>query len=670
MQRTPNGDLGRVYRAVTTPSAAGIRWLGWGLVVVLLVGAGCGHRRTTLKNVAGASARIGRVDVEGNSALTDREIEAHMNLQQSRWLPPKRQWFLPGLLPVDRDRVAELYASRGFHDVRVAAIEPRFRRRDKVVDLHVVVEENAPTAVRTIAFDWPEGPPGGPVDRRATAAKIQTQCGLDRGKPFDIAEMRASESAMRVALLERGYAFATVTAHAEVDRTARVADVRYELRPGPYVRFGALAVDGLRAVPKKLVLAEIEDFAGRTFSPTRLTNLEQAVYGLDVFSTVTAVASDAPRDTADGPVVDVTVTVTESQPQSVRLGIGLGVDPNRWQQYGAMRYSHTNIDRKLARFDLRLQAGYAELPAIWQPDEHGPIAELAPSVRRKGFLERKLVWTASPSIELGIQAGYQFYAPKTRLGVARFFTRFFELDLSHNFRYVDFFAISPTLDASRSILGLDFRDPYILSYAELTGRVHLTDRLIDPQQGVVLGLTYDLAGSILGGDYDYNRLTPELRGYWTPVRNRLQFATRADVGFILPYGKDPGAPFDLKYYLGGANTVRGYAFRQISPKVERCTDDECRTLPVGGQTQVSASVEVRVRAWKDLWIVVFGDMGDVRAGVREFAPRQWSYTMGPGVRYHSKIGVFRLDGGFRLNQTEYGRGQPIGAVHFGLGEAF
>ena len=114
MQRTPNGDLGRVYRAVTTPSAAGIRWLGWGLVVVLLIGAGCGHRRTTLKNVAGASARIGRVDVEGNSALTDREIEAHMNLQQSRWLPPKRQWFLPGLLPVDRDRVAELYASRGF----------------------------------------------------------------------------------------------------------------------------------------------------------------------------------------------------------------------------------------------------------------------------------------------------------------------------------------------------------------------------------------------------------------------------------------------------------------------------------------------------------------------------------------------------------------------------
>jgi hypothetical protein len=34
--------------------------------------------------------------------------------------------------------------------VRVAAIEPRFRRRDKVVDLHVLVEENAATAVRSI----------------------------------------------------------------------------------------------------------------------------------------------------------------------------------------------------------------------------------------------------------------------------------------------------------------------------------------------------------------------------------------------------------------------------------------------------------------------------------------------------------------------------------------
>ncbi len=645
-----------------------------GLVVLAcwFFSSGCAHKRTTLKNIAGAQARIGDVEITGNRALSDREIEPHMNLQETKWFPrPKREWYLPGLIPIDKDRIEELYATRGYHEARVLSIEPKFRKKGKVVDLLVEVDELAPTLVRSIAFDWPEGPPGGNADRPTPKSKIETHSALTQDKPFDIAKLRASEATMRAALLKRGYAFSQVTGTAEVDRTARTADVRFTVTPGPFVRIGTVHIHGLRAVPESAVRTEVEGFVGQAYSPVRLENLEHAVYGLDVFSTVTVTTDEEAREGPDGPVVDVTVEVVESQPQQIRLGVGLGVDPNRWEQYGAMRYSHTNIDRKLARFDLSMKAGYAELPAIWQPDQHGPIAELTPSIRRKGWLERKLVWTAAPSFELGIQNGYQFYAPKTRLGVSRFFTRFFELELSHNFRFVDFFNVSPALDASRSILGLDFRDPYLLSFVEVTGRIHLTDRVAAPRHGVVLGVTYDIAGGIFGGDYDYNNVTPELRGYWTPLKNRLQLAIRGQLGFILPFGDEPGAPFDLKYYLGGSNTVRGYAYRQISPKIDYCNGDgSCRQIPIGGQTMVGGSAEIRVRAWRGLWIVAFSDMGDVRSGVRQFAPNQWSYTMGPGLRYHSKIGVFRLDAGFRLNHTEYGRGQPVGAVHFGLGEAF
>ena len=632
---------------------------------------GCAHhRRTTLKNVAGAEARMGKVEITGNHALHDRDIEKHMNLQATTWLPPKRQWYLPGLVPIDRERIEQLYAAHGFYDARVISIEPRFRRKHKIVDLQVRVDEHAPTLVRSVAFDWPDGPPDGPHDRLVTPQKIEAHCGLGERKAFDVEEMHASEATMRVALLRRGYAFAEVTATAKVDRIARTADVRFEVRPGEFVRIGELHIVGLRTVPEDAIRAEIESFEGQPFSPIRVENIEHAVYGLDVFSAVTVTPADVPRMGPKGKVIDLTIEVAESQPQQIRLGLGLGVDPMRWEQYGAMRYSHTNIDHELARFDLAMRAGYAELPAIWNPRSHGPIAVLAPTIRRKGWLERKLVWTAAPSFELGIQQGYQFYSPKTRFGVSRFFSRFFELELSHNFRFVDFFNLSPTLDASRSILGLDFRDPYTLSYIEVGAKVHLTDRVLDPRHGVILGATWDLAGGIFGGQYDYNSVVPELRGYWTPLKDRLQLAVRGQVGFIVPFGSKPGAPFDMKYYLGGSNTVRGYGWRQISPKVQQCNDSGCHQIPVGGETMVNGSAEIRVRVWRDLWMVAFSDMGDVRGGVDRFAPRQWSYTMGPGVRYHSKIGIFRLDGGFRLNQTEYARGQPIGAVHFGLGEAF
>ena len=637
------------------------------VLIALAFMSGCAGKRTTVKEVSGAEARVAKIQIKGNAALPDAEIEDHMNLQETKWFPkPERRWYLEGLVPIDRERIEALYAAHGFHEAQVTEFRPKFRKKGKVVDLHISVAENEPTLVRSVRFRWPDGHPAGPPDRRAQPARIEEHCDVEHDEPFDIEAMEQSEATMRVALMQRGYAFAEVEASARVDRLGRVADVEFELRPGPFVRIGEIRIVGLSQVPEKPVRVEVEGWEGKPFSPSRLEYIEDAVYGLEVFSAVTVVPDEEAKDGKIG----LTVNVVEAKPQSVKLGVGLGVDPNRWEQYGSMVYTHANLGKKLVRFGLRLKAGYAELPAIWNPEEHGPIVELEPSIRKKGFLEKKLVWTLTPSFELGIQRGYQFYAPKTRVAVGRFFTRFFELELSHNFRFVDFFNVDPAFNRSQSILGLDFRDPYLLSYIELRPRVHLTDRVLDPQNGVTLGVTYDLAGGIFGGQYDYNMLTPEVRAYYTPLKNRLQLAARAQTGFIIPFGDEPGAPFDMKYYLGGANTVRGYGVREISPKIEDCADGDCRSIPIGGNTMISGNFEIRGRVWKGLWLVAFTDMGDVRDGLFSFAPRRWSYTVGPGIRYHTKIGVFRLDAGFRVNETEYGEGEPIGAVHFGLGEAF
>src|SRR5690606_7610482 len=142
--------------------------------------------------------------------------------------------------------------------------------------------------------------------------------------------------------------------------------------------------------------------------------------------------------------------------------------------------------------------------------------------------------------------GYQYYSPSNRVGVSRFFTRFIETNVSHNVRFFDYFNRDPSFDRQQSLLGLDYRDPYLLSYVEFGLWFHITDQVLNPTQGVVFGAIYDIAGGIFGGDYDYNKIMPEVRGYWTPLRNRLQFALRAQLGFILPFGDEPGAPFANK----------------------------------------------------------------------------------------------------------------------------
>lgn len=641
------------------------------LCAVAVAGACAGPRGA--KRAAGVEDRIREIHIEGNEALDDEEIEAHLNLKETTWLPPDRQYLFEGFLEVDRDRIEQLYAAHGRYDAIVTDVEVVPRRR-RVVDLRFTVEEGAPTPVRSLRFRWPEGPPAGPGDRRVAPARVEARSGIAVGRTFDVEALQQAEATMRAALADRGYAFAEVTARARVDRVARTADVEFTLIPGPFVRVGRIEIVGLQTVPEHGVRVEVESHVGRPYSPRRLQRMEDAVYGLDVFTTVTATLVEGPR--REGPrdeLVDVRLVVEESRPQQLELGVGLGLQPNRWEQYGALRYSHANLGRSLTRLDLRLRAGYAELPAIWRPQEHGPIVDVEPSLRKKGLLEDQLVWTLDPAFELGIWEGYQFYAPRNRVGVSRFFTRFVEVGLSHTVRFVDFFDVSPVLDANRSILGLDFRDPYLVSFASLQLTLHLTDRLLDPRHGAILKTTYDLAGGIFGGQYDFHKVTPELRGYWTPLRNRLQLAARAQLGFIVPFGDEPGAPFDLKLYLGGSNTVRGWGLRRLSPSVSSCAGDEdrgCRRIPVGGYTSALGNLEARVRTWKGLWAVGFFDVGDVQADVSTIDPSHWSMSAGPGVRYDSPIGEFRLDLGVRLNDPYPQLDEPRWALHFGLGETF
>jgi outer membrane protein assembly factor BamA len=644
------------------------------LCAMVLLPCACAGRQRATNRATGAEDRIREIIIEGNEALDDEEIEAHLNLKETKWFPlPDRQYLFEGFLSVDRDRIEQLYAAHGHYDAKVTEVEvvkvkDARKRRGDVVDVRFVVEEGEATQVTSLEFQWPKGPPAGPADRKATPQQVQTHCGLKVGTTFDVEELHQAEATMRTALQNRGYALAQVTGRARVDRVERTAEVEFELVPGPFLRLGRIEIEGLVTVPEHPVRVEVERYEGKPYSPRRIDRMEDAVYALDVFSAVTVIVADEPHDG----VVDVRIVVEESKPQQVKLGVGLGLQPNRWEQYAAVRYSHANLGKTLTRLDLRLRGGYAELPTVYRPEEHGPIVLFEPSLRKKGLLEDQLVWTLDPAFELGIWEGYQFYAPSNRVGVSRFFTRIVETGLSHTVRFVDFFNISPVLDASRSILGLDFRDPYLVSFIELQLTLHLADRLLDPRNGVVVKGTYDLAGGIFGGQYDFHKVTPEVRAYWTPLRRRLQLAARAQLGFIMPFGDEPGAPFDLKYYLGGANTVRGWGMRRLSPSVSQCDPQAsgCRRVPVGGQTAVLGNVEVRVRTWRDLWVVGFFDMGDVQAEVATFHPAQWNYSVGPALRYESPIGTFRLDLGVRLNDPYAYPDEPRWALHFGLGETF
>lgn len=651
----------------------------WGLAL-----AACQHGPTAAE-LRGAQYQIRHVEFEGIERFDPKELHEYLELRPRKWLPPQRYWFYEGLIPSDAARLVELYHAHGYYEAEVVDVRvQRYERRGRdKVDLVFVIDEGPVTRVDDVVVRWNKPPPGPPPKQRAGVFERPPSIDPEKvsarrveigvGDPFEIPEMNASQSALRGHLRRAGHPYAEVEEQALVDRTERAARVSFDVRPGPFMRIGAIEITGLETVPERPVRVELESAVGEPYSPALLERLEQRAYALGVFSTVSVTVIPAEREDAvtdDGVgTVTLRVEVRESDPQRVRLGVGLGFEPNRWEQRVSARYSHENLFRRLYKVNLSARAGYAELPNLITLRAHGPIAKVDLHVEKKGLLEKYLVWTLDPRAELGIEQGYQFTSVEHRFGVSRFFTRWFQLRLSHTLRYVNFFAVSPTLNANTTFLSLDFRDPYLVSYLGVGATVFAVDHIPTPNDGVVLDLEYRVAGGPVGGQYDFQEVAPTVRAYWRPI-NRLQLAARVRLGLIFPFGDQPGAPIDMRRYLGGSDSVRGWGLRRLAPRIEDCAAGQCDSIPVGGNTSVLGNFEVRVRSWRQLWVAAFLDLGDVRDGVASFVPAQWNYSAGPGLRYDSPIGKFRLDVGFRLNETPLSRGEPIWAVHLGLGESF
>ncbi len=623
---------------------------------------------------------MGKVEFEGVTRFSDREIYEHLELRPRSWLPlPRRHWYYPGLLPIDAERILALYHAHGYYQARIVDVEVETidrRKRDRV-DITYVIDEGPVTTVDELVVRWPEGPPPGPPREQREAPfadlpsldpeRLSSRVSLAIGEAFEVPKLLGSAATLRETLRRLGHPFVEVDPHALVDRGACEADVEFEVRPGPYMLIGEITVVGLETVPLRPVLAEVQALEGKPYSPGRIQEIERRIYAIGMFSTV--IVEPEQTDGNDDGRLDLTVRVRETDPQRVRLGVALGLEPNRWEQRFVARYEHNNLFRDLYKLRLTGRVGYAELPSVVRPVAHGPVAKTNLHVEKKGLIEAQLVWSVEPSAELGIEQGYQFWTLGHRFAVSRFFTRWFELELSHNLRYVNFFSVSPALVGRETQLGLDYRDPYLLSYIGVTARVWAVDNITAPNDGAVFEARYRIAGGPFGGQFDYQELVPQIRGYWRPV-DRLQLAIRLGVGMIFPFGDDPGAPIDMRQYLGGTSTVRGWGRRRLSPRTLDCSTGTCVSIPVGGNTSVLGNFEVRARTFGPLWIAAFVDAGDVQPGVLQFDPRQWNYSAGGGVRLDTPIGKFRLDVGVRLNETELGISEPNWALHFGLGESF
>jgi outer membrane protein insertion porin family/translocation and assembly module TamA len=618
----------------------------------------------------------------------------------------------------DLARVERYYAAHGYYDAHARAGEVALKK-DKHVDITVVVEEGAPTRNHDLTVLGLERL----APSLAASARAAARRALPADEPFDEDAFTKAEVAVKKTLTDAGYAYAATTRDAYVDVIRHQANAVIDVVPGETARFGRYLLIGLDPDgdgPRKQEIGEpalrraIDIQPGTPYSTAKLDSAVQALLDLGVFSAVDIEPDLGHPETR---VVPLKVHLEPTRLREVRLGGGLEFDEIKSELHALMGWEDRNFLGGLRDFKVDLKPGIVLFPTriddIVAPNHVFPEERLQVEFRQPGFLESHVTGFVRPEFNVypllvqtnpdPSQPVVGYVEAKGAIGADRQTGKLFT-SLSYDVQVESPFSYKGPLDPDLHAL--------VIAYPELITRLELVDSHTHPHKGVVLANDLQVAGGPFGGHPQDVKLEPEVRGY-LPVSSGVTFATRAALGFLWAsnYGaviqdndldtpttagnraqrvSDIETVFFRGLYSGGPSSNRGFPIRGIAPhgvvpflnpatasqQVQlNCTPtaangynpdpSEC-SIPIGGFSLWEWSDELRVHVTGPLSTVAFCDMGDVSPQENSIRLGHLHLSCGLGLRYDTPVGPIRLDVGYRIQPLQilgYSSQAAYGATH-------
>lgn len=149
--------------------------------------------------------------------------------------------------------------------------------------------------------------------------------------------------------------------------------------------------------------------------------------------------------------------------------------------------------------------------------------------------------------------------------------------------------------------------------------------------------------------------------------NNLVFHT--EYGFAYPYSNSESVPFEKRYYSGGANSVRGWAVRELGPGVYHGEKDAVNYIKQAGDIKLGCSLELRTHLFWKMNLALFADAGNIWT-IKDYEEqpggmfhldtfyKEFGAACGLGLRLDLNFLVFRVDWGKQIVNPAYDRSTP------------
>jgi outer membrane protein insertion porin family/translocation and assembly module TamA len=588
----------------------------------------------------------------GVQSVDEGRLKSALATKTSSRIPwGKKSFFDRTRFDADLKRIQAFYADRGFPDARVTAFDVKLNDKQDGVDLTVTISEGKPVVVTAVTFSGFDGIPPEHL------AALQSKAPLKVGQPRDRQVVVAAHDMAVNELKDHGFPYAKVSTGEDDGADGRQASMTFTAEPGKLAHFGPVEVAGNTSVGDNIIERELTFKPGELFDRSKVQNSQRRLYGLELFQFANVETENTDQQPEDVPI---RVTVAEGNHQRVNFGVGYGTEEK------------ARVDAEYHHVNFLGGARSAGVHVRWSSLDRGV---------RLDFVQPYFI---APHFSLGLD-GQQWY---TFTPAYNSITTGGKVTLTHRENPNTSWTVSFTNEHdSSTISDTVLNDPSLRSSlialglnpdtGEQTGTIsaagidfqHSTaDSLLNAHHGYQLSLHLEDAGKILGGSFNFVNASGDVRQY-LPINDNLVLASRLQFGNLRPAGDDEAnIPFSKRYFLGGATSVRGWGRFEISPLTES-------GLPIGGDSLLAFSEELRAALRGNLGAVFFLDVGNVWAKSWAFDLTDLRYAIGPGLRYQTPVGPLRLDFGYQLNPIPnlQVNGEPQTRrwrIHFSIGQAY
>ncbi len=621
----------------------------------------------------GERYRVADIRIEGTKNISLLDIAPSLQTQTAAIfpIPILMTRYTRGItseqaLRRDADLILSQLRDQGYRKARMAAINRAVSEDNDQLKIIFRVEEGPRSFLGDIAFKG---------NALFTADTLREKVGLKAGDAFSISRIKIEANDVLQQYYDTGYATASVLARTYEMGGERMR-VIYEITEGPQVHINRVFINEIGA-RQRTAEGRVRNYLrfkdGELLKNDDLSKSEQDLYGSGAFRRVQIRTETLGEETSTGEVQrNVFVDVEEGKSRVLVYGAGFQSDEG---PRGIFEISDPNIFGRLTTAGLRVRASPRNLLGQLSYTDPRPFNHrmpllfslLAQQQKRPAFDATRFTALLQVEKQLGERALVLFRYNYDGVSVRPPSSGGQALDFNDPLTQLDRRDRPIRLSRLSASFAFDGRDN---PFDATTGRYHTADATI--------------ALRAFGGNGQFARFFTENQAYYKlpgktgggVLAANLRVGLAANIGPPIAQIL-PNNPTDLdrklipiteRFFSGGSTTLRGYNFELAGPRnclqvvpdpnnAAKKIVQDCQNTPTaagsnpifqlgGGNALIIANAELRQPVYRQISLVGFYDLGNVFAKFDDIAPKNFSHSLGLGLRVKTPLGPLRLDLGY------------------------